>query len=65
MILPFVDDDFNNLSFKASFNIDLNDETLLRNEILKQWLSLFDIEAINYRKQNQIRTYHSQMAVLV
>ena len=59
MVLPFLQDVQNPLSLKPSLNIDLHDKTILRTEIIKQWLSLFDMDAINWRKQNQIRTYHS------
>ena len=51
--------------FDSILNVNLNDPQDIKNAIIDVWLSLHTQRAVISRKQNNIKTEHAQMAILV
>jgi phosphoenolpyruvate synthase/pyruvate phosphate dikinase len=51
--------------FDSILNVNLEDPQEIKNAIIEVWLSLHTQRAVISRKQNNIKTEHAQMAILV
>lgn len=51
--------------FDSILNVKLDDPQDIKNAVIDVWLSLHTQRAVISRKQNNIKTEHAQMAILV